>query len=379
MGSSSIGILTFHCADNYGAMLQADGLKEYLRKKGFDVEIVCYEPPFMTGRHWWIPYIPEGGLFGIIRHGWHGWRRNLKLGKTFFERRKNMRQFRKKYLIETVQKKLLFAGQLRKLAYQYYIVGSDQIWNPDITLGLRKVYFGAFKSGEKEKIIAYAASLGGECLSDKYDRKFSEFLRYVNVISVRENAAIPYIKRFCGKRVSAMPDPVFLLKKNEWQKIEKMPNRENYILVYMTEYNEELVHYVKVLSQKKDLWIIQVQGGAEITAPNVIIDRVASPAGFLGYIHKADYIVTNSFHGVAFSIIYQKKFMVFRHSSVGERINNILEVFDLQDRVYRKGEDIKIEDDIEWKRVMGQIEDNVKKAESFFIKCMRTNIIESSW
>ena len=81
----NIGILTFHCADNFGAMLQAYGLKQYLVSKKMDVEIVRYEPPFMTGRHWWIPYIPEGGLFGIIRHGWHGWRRNLKLGKTFFE------------------------------------------------------------------------------------------------------------------------------------------------------------------------------------------------------------------------------------------------------------------------------------------------------
>lgn len=367
----AVGILTFHCADNYGAMLQAYGLKRFLEERGITVDIVPYEPPFMTGRHWWIPYIPACSFLKILCRGWNGWKRNIMLGKDFFRQRTNMRRFRKKYLIRAGQKRLFFKSQLRKLQYQCYIVGSDQIWNPDITLGLRKVYFGAFGSRRKKKVIAYAASLGGDCLSEKYDRKFSELLRHVNVISVRERAAIPYIKQFCRKKVCVMPDPVFLLKENEWKKIEKIPDRENFIFVYMTEFNSELVHYVKVLAKQKKLGIVQIKGGLEINLPNVIADRIAGPAEFLGYVHKADYIVTNSFHGVAFSIIYQKKFLVFQHSSLGERINNILTVYDMQDRVYRKGENIEIERDIEWERIREHTEDNVRKAENFLLRHIR--------
>ena len=82
-----VGILTFHCSDNYGAMLQAYGLKEGLRKKGIKAEIIRYEPPFMTGRHWWIPYIPSGGISGMLIQGGYRWRANLRLGKAFFEKR----------------------------------------------------------------------------------------------------------------------------------------------------------------------------------------------------------------------------------------------------------------------------------------------------
>lgn len=368
MGSSSIGILTFHCADNYGAMLQAYGLKEYLRKKGFDVEIVCYEPPFMTGRHWWIPYIPEGGLFGIIRHGWSGWRRNLKLGKTFFERRKNMRQFRKKYLIETGQKKLLFAGQLRKLAYQYYIVGSDQIWNPKITLGLRKVYFGEFMSRCKKKVIAYAASLGGESLTPEYNEKFSELLKTVDYISVRESVAIPYIKQFCTKDIRTVVDPVFLLRKDEWRKIERLPDKKQYIFVYMTEENNELVEFAQKMTERIGGSILKMKGGLDFNSKNVITDYIAGPAEFIGYIHGADYVVTNSFHGVAFSIIFQKEFVAFQHSSVNARISNILEICGLENRLYPEDEERKPtfqRQTVDWQSVGSRIEKNVKTAEQY--------------
>lgn len=365
---ADVGILTFHCADNYGAMLQSYGLRHYLWMKGIEADLIPYEPPFMTGRHWWIPYIPASNVLGILRRGWNGWKRNVTFGKSFFIQRENMRKFRKKYLIQTGQRRLFFCDQLRSLQYRCFIVGSDQIWNPNITLGLRKAYFGAFDSKKERNVIAYAASLGGDCLPEKYDKIFSGLIRYVSVISVRENAAIPYIERFCRKKVYAMPDPVFLLKKNEWQKIERMPDSKNFIFVYMTEYNEELVRYIKVLSQKKKLRVIQVKGGVEIKAPNVIVDRVAGPAEFLGYIHKADYIVTNSFHGVAFSIIYQKRFMVFQHSSVGERINNLLSVCSLKDRIYQKEKNTEIDRNIVWDKVDGYMEDNVKTAERFLLK-----------
>ena len=87
MQNNVVGIITFHCSDNYGAMLQAYGLKEGLRKKGIKAEIIRYEPPFMTGRHWWIPYIPSGGISGMLIQGGYRWRANLRLGKAFFEKR----------------------------------------------------------------------------------------------------------------------------------------------------------------------------------------------------------------------------------------------------------------------------------------------------
>lgn len=364
-----VGILTFHCADNFGAMLQAYGLKMYLRGKGIAADIVPYEPPFMTGRHWWIPYVPMGCFVKILYLGWSGWKKNLKLGKSFFEQRKNMKQFRKKYLTGEGKKRLFFIWQLKRLKYQYYIVGSDQIWNPDITMGLRRAYFGAFKSENKKKVIAYAASMGKESIADKYNMEFSGLLKSVDHISVREKTAIPYINQFYKGDICAAPDPVFLLKKDEWKKITKLSNIAGYIFVYVTEKNERLFRYAGELAKKKGLGIIRIKGGTDIAGVNIVTDDTAGPSGFLGYLHKADYVITNSFHGVAFSIIFEKQFVVFQHSSVGARISDVLELCGLECRLYQE-ESFQIDSEIAWDRVEMRVKKKVESAEKFLMRCL---------
>lgn len=365
-----VGILTFHCADNCGAMLQAYGLKQYLKEKKVNAEIIDYRPFFMTGRHWWIPYVPTGSILYRLKYGIYGWKNNLKKERLFFKKRRNMKRFRTEYLIEKGQRKLFFTCQMKHLPYQYYLVGSDQIWNPDITCGLRKAYFGDFENREKEKVIAYAASLGSASLSEEYDKEFSEKLKHVDSISVRESGAIPYIKRFCTREVAAVPDPVFLLNKRKWQEIEKLPEEEGYIFLYVTESNDKLLRYVKKLSKKCGLSIIKMGNGTEPEEEGFSVDDTAGPSEFLGYIHKAGYIITNSFHGIAFSIIYQKKFAAFQHSSVGERITNVLKYYGLENRLYQDNKNVKIDDAINWGEIERKTEQSVSLAEEFLMDNM---------
>ena len=110
---AEVGIITFHCSNNYGAMLQAYGLKRFLCDSGIPAEIVRYEPPYMTGRHWWIPYAPIQGLKGRIWglfHMWNGFRAHMRVKEQFSRQRANMNRFRQEYLIEKEQPKLLTAG-----------------------------------------------------------------------------------------------------------------------------------------------------------------------------------------------------------------------------------------------------------------------------
>lgn len=358
---SDIGILTFHCADNYGAMLQALALKKYLLEKGLNVEIIDYKPFYMTGRHWWIPFAPNGDLLYCLR----GWIYHLRMRKVFFLRRNTMKSFRRKYLIDKGQKQIFFTYQFRKLSYRCYIVGSDQIWNPDITFGLREVYFGAFKSKNKKKVFAYAASLGGTELPGKYDNEFAQLLRFVDAVSVREKEAVPYIKRFCQGDVTAVPDPVLLLRQESWQKVEILPGRSGYILIYMTERNDTLIACAKKLSYIKKLPVIELRSAAGKGDITFITDYAAGPSEFLGYIHGADYVLTNSFHGTAFSIIYHKKFQVFLHKSLGARLRNILDICELEDRIYERDRGFDIDSDIEWNRVDRHVGEYVETAEAF--------------
>ena len=365
-----VGILTFHCADNYGGMLQAYGLKRYLTRKGLKAHIIPYEPPFMTGRHWWIPYVPAGSILQIFGWGLYRWMGNLKKGRSFFVRRANMRRFRKRYLVEKGQRKLFFSYQLRSLPYQYYIVGSDQIWNPKITCGLRAAYFGAFQNRNKTKVIAYAASMGSGAIPAGYEKKFSNLIKHVDAVSVREKAAIPCVRRFYPGEVLMVPDPVFLLKRKEWEDIEKLPEREGYILVFITEKNDELFDYAKRLSKNLKLPIVKIENSTGITDKAFDIVYTAGPPEFLGYIHKADYVITNSFHATAFSIIYQKKFKVFGHSGAGERINNILRLCGLENRMYQKNGSTKTDENVDWSKVEKRIEDNRKLGEDFLMKSL---------
>jgi len=352
---ASVGILTFHCSNNYGAMLQAYGLKHYLQSRRIRTDIVRYEPVYMTGRHWWIPYSPikgfKGKIWGILNM-WSGFLTHMSMRKDFLRQRRNMSRFRFRYLVDKRKRRVLFDGELQRLPYKYYVVGSDQIWNPDITCGLRKAYFGAFENKWKKKVISYAASFGGPKLDSKYDREFSELIEHVDAISVREKIAIPYVEKFCGKEVIAVLDPVFFLEKEEWRKIEIDPERRGFILLYITEKNDDMEEYARRLSCDIGLSVIEVRATMVGAYADFEVDHGAGPSEFLGYIDKADYVVSNSFHAVAFCIIYQKKFLAFSHSNLGARVRNILEIHGLLGKLC----DLPDYGAVDWQRAREQID-----------------------
>ena len=363
------GILTFHCSDNFGAMLQAYGLKTFLKTIEPDTEIVPYAPFFMTGRHWLIPWYSGKSL---IKMAGSAVRNFLTLTPDYFTQKKRMKTFRTRYLTPSPRPVRTLKG-LENLTYEVYVLGSDQIWNPDITFGLRKAYFGAFSNSYKKLVIAYAASLGGSSLDNSYDQEMRLLLSYVDRISVREKAAVPYVSRMAGKEASAVVDPVFLPDVEEWKKIEAPPKKRNYILVYKTEKSEKLMDYAKRLAALKNLPVIELkyQKGVKPENKQVIVETGAGPAEFLGYIHHADYVVTNSFHAMAFSIIYQKNFLVFEHSIRNARLENVLEQCALTDRMVRNGaEPHDIDAVIDWTKVEEDMRRMRKDSISFLRESM---------
>ncbi len=367
--AGEVGILTFHCSDNFGAMLQAYGLKQCLRSNGVAADIVRYEPPFLTGRHWLIPYVPLLGLKGRLwglSNLWFGFLRNLRTKEEFTRRRKNMDRFRKTYLLEEGQPRTLFLPGLRKLPYRRYIVGSDQIWNPEITCGLRKAYFGAFPGHQKERVAAYAASFGGASLPAKYDREFQALLQNLDAVSLREAGAVPYVQQFFPGKVEAVLDPVFFLGKEEWTKVERAPDREPYILFYATEQNLRMAAYVQALSQRTGLAVVELQAAGAADSP--ALDAAAGPAEFLGYVHHASYVVTNSFHAAAFSIIFEKQFLIFAHSRVNERLASVLALHALEDRLCREGASGEIDAPIHWPAVRERTAAGVASSQTFLLK-----------
>lgn len=353
---ADVGILTFHCSDNFGAMLQAYGLKHFLCRRGIRAELIPYAPPYMTGRHWLIPYVPAGSPVKRVSGAVYGLGMHLSQKRAFRLRRANMGRFRREYLLEPGQRTIRFPAGLKNLSYRCWIVGSDQIWNPDITCGLRPEYFGGFADPAGSRVVAYAASLGGGSLPPRYDQEFARLLRHVDALSLREQEAAAYVGQFYPGEIAAVLDPVFLLDREDWAAVEKPPARQNYILTTRTEANPAMEEYIQALSRTSGLPVVRL-GGPEDTS---------GPAEFLGYIHHADCVVANSFHATAFSVIFEKQFLAFAHSSLNARLASVLRRHGLEDRLWGDGADIRAP--VDWAAVRRKTGAAVEESAGFLLK-----------
>lgn len=360
----TIGILTFHCADNFGAMLQAYGLLTWLCGEGFDAFIVNYVPPFLRGREWLFPYFPTGRWRESCRISFSLFKRNIKMGKNWWIRKRRMHEFRRKYLTKG-SSAFYRARVLSQLKADLLIVGSDQIWNPDITFGLRPAYFGAFASSYIRKTIAYAASYGSDIPPKEANPEFAGLLASVHNISMREKGAAEYVEAHFQRKAAYVMDPVYLLRAEEWHAIEEMPKERGFILYYETEYNEPLRNAACRLARKKKLKVIELTIERNKQGWPFQIVHTAGPAQFLGYIAAAEYVFTNSFHGLAFSIIFHKPFYICNHSTVGARTKSLLECTGLTGRMEKGAFAPDVEEEIEWHEVEKRLQVHRERSMKF--------------
>ena len=320
-----IGILTFHWADDFGAMLQALALKRFLTESGIGkAEIIPYETAALRGRYWLLPYRPKGAN----RPGAGGQRKRqvkfaVKSLPWKLKRMLKMRSFRKKYLTKG---RPIRTEQKIKGGYDLIVLGSDQIWNPDITYRLEKAYFGAVPKGENTVTLSYAASLGKPALDGNDSREFRDRIRSVDVISVREESSVPYVREQSGKRVQCMPDPSLLLPPREWEQIAVPPGETDYVLLHFTEYNEELVKQALAYGKKTNRKVISLKA-VSLPEPDIQVRFGIGPAEFLGYVKNAACVFTNSFHAAVFSLIFGKDLCCMAHSTLGSRTDDLLSRF----------------------------------------------------
>lgn len=365
-----IGILTFHWADDHGAMLQAYALKHCLEKAGrAKAEIIPYASVRLEGRYWIFPVIgrEEGNK---IKYNF--WRRkftvNMYYLRSFFKRRKQMRAFRRRYL--TRGRAVRKADRLSFGKYAFIFVGSDQVWNPEITVGLDDVYIGNVKEKGDCKWVAYGASFGGGSLPAKYEKEFSEAVgRNFTAVSLREKSAVPFVERFFHGNVTDVLDPVFLLGQKEWEQILELPARQDYILYIYTEYNEQMELYLQELSVELKKKVVQLSMPWQRRRahwPELAIE--AGPSEYLGFFKNAAYVVTNSFHGMAFSILMEKKFLVFSHSNKNARMEDLMEKLDLGARLVERGRmpaKSEMTEEIDWKHVKALLDRERRRSVGF--------------
>lgn len=369
-----IGILTFYWADDYGAMLQAYALKRYLEEMGEKAEILPYAPLHLAGRYYIVPIIAV--LRGKQRKYCIGkWMicRNLSVGRAYFKRWKNMGKFRAEYL--TKKTPIQHAGKLSLKEYSCVFVGSDQVWNPEITVGFDDAYLGRIRDKGNCRIVAYGASLGSKGLKEQDCAEFAEAVQENFAdISMREKSGADFVGRILHRKVVDVLDPTLLLTKEEWEKIGRKPGAKDYILFYSTEENRQMIQYARKLAKTFRKKVFQVSMPLlRKQEPEMELAVEGGPAEFVGYVKNAWCVVTNSFHGTVFSILMEKQFLVFSHSSRNERMESLLKKLDMEERLIMKGEEAGIRrmfGEIHWEKTKEYLEKERTVSKKFIMTNM---------
>lgn len=345
-----IGILTFHNTLNYGASLQAYALCKYLRKIGADAEIIDYycsavENQYKTK----INHIIFGSESLKVKL------KELIILPGMSKRRKEFNNFLDKYVSEKKYNKLnIYSAKER---YNYFIVGSDQIWNLDITNDDMTFFIDFTDDGKK---ISYAASIGNAEKIVK-NKQVETLIKKFDSISLREKSARKYISDFYEKEIYEVIDPTFLLNKDEWLSIEKpyskLKTDEKYILVYAQGRPVYGMAFAKQLAKAHGYKVVVVHSFARKFNGAVNI-RDASLEEFIWLIHNAEYVITTSFHGIAFSLNLEKQFFVEikdDRNPLNSRFSDLLAKVGLDNR-YIDGTSVeKRFEDIDYREVKDKI------------------------
>ena len=324
--SVKIGILTFHRAKNFGANLQAYALNEYICKQNYNCEIVDFYPnnygkqPVKIIRKI-LSKIKR--LFIICKY-----RDIIKFNN--FQSRNYILSPKKYYGDEDIM--------TNSPEYDILISGSDQIFNTTLT-GNSKSFYLCFNN--KAKKISYASSFGRTELSNEEYALINSELPKFSAISVREKSAGDIIEKETGKNSKLVLDPVLLLDSSEWNfKTSKKQRNKNYIFVYVMEVTENLQRTVSAMAGKNNLPVYVLYGCSQHSGIDGVTIKNIGPEEFLGYLRSASLVITNSFHGTAFSIIFKKRFVSVSHSTRNARLKNLMTLIGEKDKLVSDNTDV---------------------------------------
>ncbi len=365
-----IGILTLNGFVNYGNRLQNYALKYFLTQfVDSSVETIWHT------ENNYLPVIWKLSWKVVIKYIIN-YKNFRTLVKNNYFGCNMIRQYNFKKFSDSYQK-INYSYNLSEgldSQYDYFIVGSDQVWNP--YGGATASEFLTFTS--KDKRIAYAASIGLSSIPKEKRKKFKNWLEGMNYISVREKNGADIIFELTGKRVPVLVDPTLLLSKEEWSMIAKKPlwyKDERYMLIYfLGTISLAIQSKIDEVAKKYDLKIINLMDIRNLNW------YTAGPDEFVYLIKHSCLIYTDSFHGAVFSIIMNRPFIVFDRRQTGfknmtSRIENLLELFDLQSRRGNIENNYEVPNlmDVDYSNVEGILSVERKRSEEYIKKALNIN------
>ena len=351
MMNKTVAIVTIDDYINYGNRLQNYALTKLLQNEGFQVfngiEVITKEDWVIRTNGAIKKLIKWCTPFSAVKARLYSPQDKSGLKK---EREKRFIEFIHSYT--SILEPIICVNHscanktLRKYGIEYYIAGSDQVWNPYYEA--KEYEFLTF--APKEKRLTFAASIGADSIPEEAKWYFKKNLLDMKYISVREERAAEIVKELTGRTADVTLDPTLLLDKTDWECIAKKPEfyiEDKYICTYFL---GEVPEAVKAFAKEKGLLIYALNS---LDNPELY---TLDPAEFLYMIQNASYVLTDSFHAVAFSIKFNKEFYVFDRkqdgvSSMFSRIETVTKRFGLENRIQNRDRIVEQEPVSNWNEI----------------------------
>lgn len=364
---------------NYGASLQAYALQYYLESMGHEVEIIDFNPWFHCDRYnpFWMPKNAIGRAASLIRilpflkYLWYPYKAYQGGMFKTWRRKAAFDAFEKEYYHLTTIK-YSSSEQLKQNPPEadVYVAGSDQIWNTFSENGKEPAYYLDF-GGENVKRISYAASLATNEIAEGWSSFVKEKVENLDAVSVREKTGAALLMSLGINNVDVVLDPVFLLDKEEWQKLADKGNMHglkpgSYILLYDFLGNDSnMKSFAKRYAASHGLKIVSINDFTLRDYADININD-AGPLEFLALIKNSACVVASSFHATAFSVILEKEFYTFNLVGYNNssRMKDILTTLNL---VNRLNPGYGFFNEIQWSDVNKRLKLQIRNSKDFLL------------
>ena len=344
-----IGILTFHNALNYGAVLQCYALQHYMQERGHDVEVIDYRIPFIEEQKklFCKSELRRRGFVALLKYfiarllAWPAWRKTVHVFYHFMVSQLHL------------SPRAATAADI-PVGYDCILFGSDQIWSPKLCQGFDPVFWGQFEK-HGARFVSYAASAGETSDLDKKGwHEVEQRIKAFDAVSVREKSLSLALQEHCGLTATVCLDPTLLVDTTVFDRIAVRPEEQDYVFLFNVIDDPAASRFARRLANQLGSAVV-VRGQAKPQLKSrrdklVTLKEAMSPEEFLGYIKYARCIVANSFHAIALSIVFQKNCYALKSRRSG-RVEGLLSTLGLADRIVSATEPVDTVSSIDYKAV----------------------------
>lgn len=364
-----ISIVTIHGYRNYGSILQTYATQEKLREFGMETEVLNYVREDSNDKNFtnWLIQRTLGNSKNLIK----------RIGYTLIIKA-SIHKFSKicdTFLNENVKMSGIRFWDFKEIEKNsteadIYCVGSDQVWNVNANHGILPTYYLEYVPKGK-KCISYASSFGTSQFTEGQIKEMKPFFKKFDYLSLREHYGIELLRKM-GYQADFVLDPTMVVDKRFWSKLmQPNPIKGKYILIYQLNTNPKMDTYAKEISRKTGLPLVRigtrydhlVRNGKTLCFPKV--------GEWLTIFNEAEYVLTDSFHGLAFSINLSKQFQCFAPKNFSDRLIDILGTFELEDRMVSDYEDLgKLEKVIDFEQVEKKLVQYRQNTQDYLLKAL---------